>query len=270
MEQQYSDYFPLVAALVVLSLLYFGRGAVAGSAIWVKLHSPRQIKPFYKQVLQSYFKYYQELSLEDKQRFELRVQSFIDSNEFIPRGFSTVSDEMKTLIAGAAIQLSFGFKHLNFTHFSKILIYPDHYYSHITRQRHEGEVNPKGLIVLSWKAFEKGYKDSSDGRNLALHEMAHALRLENSIYNREYEFISFEDLRQFDALAHEEIQRIKKGEKSFFRSYGATNIHEFFAVAVENFFERPRFFLEEKPAIYMALSKLLKQDPVQLFQRKAS
>ncbi len=38
------------------------------------------------------------------------------------------------------------------------------------------------------------------------------------------------------------------------------NEHEFFTVAVENFFERPREFKNAIPELYAKLSKLLYQD----------
>jgi MtfA peptidase len=39
------------------------------------------------------------------------------------------------------------------------------------------------------------------------------------------------------------------------------NEHEFFAVAVENFFERPQEFKNAIPELYAILIKLLNQDP---------
>lgn len=227
---------------------------------------PRSIEDQYKRELQAHFRYYQNLSPENKRRFEARVQAFIDANEFIPRSYTHVNAEMKALIAGAAIQLTFGFEHLNFQHFDKILIYSDDYYSKITRKYHQGEVNPRGLIVLSWRNFMEGYEIHDDGRNLGLHEMAHALRLENSIYNDEYGFIDSNDLKQFDRLAQYEMGKIRAEQRTIFRGYAAENVHEFFAVAVENFFERPEVFKSYNSELYYVLSRLLKQDPIRLFQ----
>ena len=251
-------------AIVLVTLINFGRSSLTRDSL--PRFRARPIKPYYQQVLNAYFTYYKNLNPPNKKRFEVRVQAFIDNNDFIPRGIPNVTDEMKTLIAGAAIQLTFGLRHLNFAHFSKILVYPDDYYSRITRKYHRGEVNPRGAIVLSWKAFEEGYHDEEDGRNIALHEMAHALRLENAIQNEEFDFIPEAELEHFDRLAHGEMARMKAGEDSFFRNYASTNIHEFFAVAVEAFFEQSKRFLEEKPELYLAMSALLNQDPVRLFR----
>lgn len=59
-----------------------------------------------------------------------------------------------------------------------------------------------------------------------------------------------------------EMERIVNDEVSFFRDYAATNDHEFFAVAVENFFERPQAFFEHHPRMYGLLATLLNQDPL--------
>lgn len=223
-----------------------------------------KVKSSYKKELEENFTYYQQLDQFSKKRFEARVQSFIRAKQFVPRAYTHVSDEMKALIAGAAVQLTFGFKEITFKHFKKILIYRDDYYSKITRQYHQGEVNMRGFIVLSWRNFVLDYRDDSDGKNLGLHEMAHALRLENAISNGEFGFIDKRLIQDFDQLATDEIMKMRGGRGKFFRAYGATNLHEFFAVAVENFFERPLEFKEYHEQLYLCLSKLLKQDPLEL------
>ena len=63
------------------------------------------------------------------------------------------------------------------------------------------------------------------------------------------------------ALAHAEIVRIQRGQHAFLRSYAGTNEAEFFAVAVEYFFERPQEFQTALPELYGTLGGLLRQDP---------
>ena len=229
----------------------------------------RKAKPNFRKELEENFSYYHYLDQFSKRRFEARVQAFINSKKFIPRAYTHVSDQMKALIAGAAVQLTFGFEEITFKHFKKILIYKDNYYSSITQKYHQGEVNIQGFIVLSWRNFVLDYRDDSDGKNLGLHEMAHALRLENAIANGEFGFIDENILNDFDALAKDEILRMRSGA-TFFRPYGASNLSEFFAVAVENFFERALPFKEYNPELYLCLSKLLKQDPAALINRYGS
>lgn len=187
----------------------------------------------------------------------------MDMKEFIPRGgLKEVTIEMKTLISASAIQITFGLPGIYFLHFYRILVYPDDYYSSITQRYHKGEVNTKGLIVLSWKSLLTGYMNCCDGRNLGLHEMAHALKIVDSIRNEEYDFLDYDAFHGFIRLSRIEMQCITNGGPSFFRSYAATNDYEFFAVAVENFFERPEDFHQQHPALFELLAKLLKQRPV--------
>ncbi len=223
------------------------------------------LKPKYKTILQEHFLYYRLLSKENQHIFKKRLAKFLALKEFVPRGELTqVSDEMKTLIGASAIQITFGHPHVYFEQFERILVYPDAYYSEITQRYHYGEVNPRGFIILSWKNFIEGYLNHDNGRNLGLHEMAHALHIENSINNEEYDFLDFDILKMWNRMALDYIDRIRDGENSFFRDYGGTNRHEFFAVMIENFFERPAQFKEYDPDLYRVACGLMNQDPLLL------
>ncbi len=186
------------------------------------------------------------------------------SKRFIPRDIEVVTNEMKVLISASAVQLTFGFPKVQLSHFRNILVYPDSYYSLINKTYHNGEVNPRlNAIVLSWKSFVEGYIHE-DGRNLGLHEMAHALRLENKIMNEEYNFLDQRFLKDWELRATHTMKEIEEGRETFFREYGAIDREEFFAVAVENFFERSTEFSEKHPLTYNTLRQLLKQDPLLL------
>lgn len=214
--------------------------------------------------LESNFSFYSKLPDKSRKIFRDRVAFFISTKKFIPRQIASVTDEMKVLISASAVQLTFGFPKVHLNHFKNILIYPDVYYSPSNTAHHKGEVNPRHrAIVLSWKYFVEGYLEP-DGRNLGLHEMAHALRLENRIMNEEYNFLDSDHLDEWEMRATHTMKEIAEGREDFFREYGATDREEFFAVAVENFFERPISFVEKHPLTYATLSKLLRQDPVLL------
>jgi MtfA peptidase len=218
-----------------------------------------------KEILTKYFTYYNQLPVPSKRKFEQKLCNFMYAKRFIPRNTTAVTLEAKVLISACAVQLTFGLPNIYLAHFDKILVYPDDYYSSITKRFHRGEVNPAfGVIVLSWKSFMDGYIYPTDSINLGLHEMAHALRLENIIYNEEYHFFDEGLIEQLDDYA----QRICASEEFtsdyFLREYACTNVHEFFAVAVENFFERPLKFKAALPELYSILVKLLNQNPALL------
>jgi len=225
----------------------------------------RSLKPEYKTYLNTYFKFYRQLNNEDKILFERRVQFFIDLKTFIPRGgLKTVSSEVKAMIAGSAIQITYGYPDVYFRYFSKILVYPDKYFNKLTNQYHKGEVNLKGIIVLSVKSLKQGWINNEDGVNLGLHEMAHALSVENMAQNSEFNFIDMESVKYLKELAVIEMKRIKQEGNSIFRRYGSASFREFFAVATEVFFEKPETFKAYNTEMYQLMVRILNMDPLQL------
>lgn len=227
----------------------------------------QRLAPRHKRILNKYSAYYKLLPDHLKPRFEQRVQRFMYAKTFIDRGVGRVTDEMKVLISASAAQLTFGLTEIYFANFDKILIYPDSYYSHITKKYHLGEVNPRaGIIILSWKSFVEGYADLKDSLNVGIHEMAHAIHFENRIMNAEYDFLDYELLRHLNWITEREIPKIKSGKPHFLREYAGTNAYEFFAVSLEHFFEQPKEFRSAIPDLYNLLVQLLNQDPVRLYK----
>ena len=151
-----------------------------------------------------------------------------------------VTIEARVLIAATAVQITFGLHDVYLRHFNKILVYPNEYYSVFSKRYHKGEVNPRfGVIVLSWQSFIDGIIYPNDAKNLGLHEMAHALRLENIIRSPEYPLFDEDLLEEFDEHARSVCRQMENWSETFFSPYACANEHEFFSVAVENFFERP-------------------------------
>lgn len=219
----------------------------------------------YKITLQKHFKYYQSLPELEKIEFERRVLNFIRNKKFIPmHGMKRVTAEMKSLIAASAIQLTFGLDEIYLVHFSTILVFPREYFSMVTGAMHKGEVNAQGVIALSWKDLAKGYIYHNDSYNVGLHEMAHALSLENRVMNQEFGFLEKEKLLTWRELADKEFYEIREGKPTFLRSYATSDRSEFFPVCIEYFFEKPQDFKDHAPDLYKALCGLLNQDPLKM------
>lgn len=243
--------YQIVAAI----LKFFFKDYYNKNLIFIK-RDPR-IRAF----LETNFRYYQTLSAKDKLIFERRVIKFIRMKRFEPRGdLEKIQPEMKILIAASAIQITFGFPSLYFRQFDTIVLYQNAYRSTITGNYHQGEVNTRGFIVLSWSHFVRGYQIDNDGRNLGLHEMSHALKVADAVRDEEYNFLDSTAMHKFVNLARLEMQLINSGHQSFFREYAASNDHEFFAVAVENFFERPKEFRQKHPELFTLTAEILKQE----------
>lgn len=211
--------------------------------------------------------YYKKLTKEERQRFSWRVYYFLNTTEIEFRHFTPGQllnyNQVRYLIASVATQMTLFLTEDCFDAFNKIIIYPDQYYSPFTKQYHKGETNPAaGYIVLSWTNFKSGFDNSTDGINLLMHELAHALWLENKLYD--YEIFDEDALRRYEQVSLEIMQHVTDDENHFLRKYAFTNREEFFAVSVENFFERPAKFKVALPELYSILATLLNQDPLAL------
>ncbi len=254
----------LLAIIPILIVGFF----VNRSHVFQQLLAAEGVKPSLSkselQSLEKYFAFYRALPARSQRIFAYRVKRFRKLTDFTPREMDAVTMEMEVLISASAVQIAFGFDDVFLAHFERIIVYPDQFFSTADQRYHKGEVNPAmKVIVISWRHFVEGYA-TEEGLNLGLHEMAHALQLENIIMNDEFDFMDEQTIKTWHQLAHQEMKQIRSGATSFFRAYAATNHAEFFAVAVENFFERPQEFYEHHMDLYKTLVKLLRQNPLLL------
>ncbi|THU40913.1 zinc-dependent peptidase [Niastella caeni] len=215
-------------------------------------------KQSYDAILQQYIPYYRNLDAAQRERFLKRALIFKSTKKF---EFVEMLEEehMSLLISAAAIQLTFGLQHYLMDHFDKIYIMKRDYHFGLFNVPFQGHVSDDG-IYLSWNNFLRSYANYSDGDNVALHEMAHALAYVNfTVHDGEDEAFQIRFMR-FTITGRQVFNRMKAGEMNMLGSYAATNYQEFWAVCVENFFERPEAFKMQLPELYEAICKLLNQD----------
>lgn len=219
--------------------------------------------PIFHRFLNHRYTYYKRLPWALKISFLKLVRDHFQYFEFIERDIK-LTRAMKAIISCGATQLVMNLPRESLTFFERIIVYRDYYNSKITHKRHKGEVNPgMKLIVFSWRGIQEGLDRDDDGLNLLLHEFAHALWLEHKLMGHVYTVLNGMLVKQFERLAHEEMAHLHANENHFFRRYAFENIEEFFAVAVENFFERPRQFKDLLPHFYDVLSAMFGQNPIQ-------
>jgi MtfA peptidase len=204
--------------------------------------------------------WYAQMNLKQKNKYRVRFNDFLRTTRFIFKEGIPLDRQVlvKRILAAGAARLSLQLSRKAFDQYDRIIIYEHPYYSTINHRYHKGEVNPGiGFIVFSYEAILEGY-EKKEGTNLVYHELAHALWLEHKLFD--YDVFRDEDLDAYEVLAKQELQHAGEPDHHFFRDYGYTNLPEFFAVSVENFFERPKEFKTALPDLYASLAKLFKQD----------
>ena len=204
--------------------------------------------------------YFKNLSPDAQEIFVTRLFKFMEDKNFIGREGLVITDEIKVLISAAAIQLTFGLKDYMISHLYAINVFPRVFFSKYLKTNLKGLNTQSGVLSLSWNDFKEGYAIDDDKLNLGLHELAHALYIdldEEGNYDEHFSayFEKWEDVAMKDYL------ELKEKKITFLRNYGGTNMHEFFAVCVEHFFEAPKEFKKQLPHLYNYLTLMLNQDP---------
>jgi MtfA peptidase len=208
--------------------------------------------------------YYQQLG-RDQSEFARSVWEFIRENDFIPRDELRIGFKLKVIIASHAVQLSWRLSDLAYDYYEKIIIYREYYPSRLTNKLHKAEVNPGlKLIVFSVRAIHESLAREDDGINVLLHEFAHALWLEQLLMHKQYYVFHPQTFEAVRNSVHEQFTEISSNEEHLFRKYAFANEAEFFAVAVENFFERPDKFQSVLPKFYRLLTQLFRQNPLMI------
>ncbi len=213
-----------------------------------------------KRFLEQNFDYYQKLSEAGKAKFLARMRVVLASKRIVGQDGLVITREMQILTCAAFVQVTFGLQNFRLPRFKTIGIYPDVYHDRRLKRDLKGSTQPVGLIRFSWKHLKHGYLIPDDSINLALHELAHALKitiekediqLDDSVSQELYEFV--EDSAPIRSA-------ILSGKIDAIRNYAAVNEDELFACCVEYFFENPADFKEKLPRVYDKICRILRQD----------
>lgn len=144
-----------------------------------------------------------------------------------------------------------------------VLFYPERFdeaYEGGDYAEYDGMAHAQGPIILTADAVREGWRNPADGNNVVLHELAHLFDFADAFADGVPSLLDPASAEAWSRLARREMRRAQVG-RSLLRRYAATNAAEFFAVAVENFFERPEHLRREHPNLFRALTALFNIDP---------
>ncbi len=226
------------------------------------------------QILRSNLPVYDKLSPELRQELHQDVQEFLAVKLFEGCGGLTITDEIRVTIAAQACMLLFNREDYCYPKLRCVLVYPNTYVAggkgrlgnkEASRSVRLGESWSRGAVVLSWSAVKHGAFNFKDGHNVAMHEFAHQLDQEDGaadgapILERRSAYSSWALVfsKEFERLQRKD----RKGKRSVLDAYGATNPAEFFAVATESFFEKPRQLQKKHPELYEQLQGYYRVNP---------
>jgi len=131
--------------------------------------------------------------------------------------------------------------------------------------RLSGESSRTGSVVLSWKDVTREGLDLHEAYNVILHEFAHQLDADDGITAETT--VAAGDPRVGTLLhslkeGHRRLRRdLARGRATVLDPYGEESLEEFFAVAAESFFERPKALKDWDSGLFAELVAYFRQNP---------
>lgn len=235
--------------------------------------------PAWREIIERNVPLFHRLPPADQVELLGHVQVFVAEKHFEGCGGLELTDEIRVTIAAQACVLLLHRDAGYYPRLTSILVYPATY--GLTEEWHagnglwqEGErqldghtQQRLGAVVLTWDAAARGARDPHDGHNLVFHEFAHQLDFEDGHTDGAPWLDTRQQYRAWARVLGAEYEQLRAateaGDLALLDQYGATNRIEFFAVATEFFFERPREVRAKHPALYDQLRQFYRQDPAQ-------
>jgi hypothetical protein len=228
------------------------------------------------QRLEDNFPIYARLPEEDRRELHGHIHVFLSEKRFEGCGGLELTDEIRVTIAAQACLLLLHRDTDYFPHLHSILVYPEPYVVEAEEvdetgivtefaDDRSGETWEQGSLILAWDEVLEGGRDLDDDFNVVFHEFAHQLDLENGEIDGVPRLESKERYASWTKTLSGSLERFRKDVRRRKRTpidpYAAEDLGEFFAVAVEGFFEQPARLKATYGELYRELSAYFRQDP---------
>jgi Mlc titration factor MtfA (ptsG expression regulator) len=216
----------------------------------------------FKELLNDYVKFYQQLDEKGKEKFEERIEHFL-STVHITGVKAIVEDIDRILIAAGAIIPVFSFPDWQYINLHEVLLYPGTFnedYDQAGTDRYISGMIGSGamqhvMIISKWQ-LRQGFINNNDTHNTAIHEFVHLIdKMDGTMDGVPEIILERKYISRWVSLVNATIQEMKT-YGSDIDMYGATNHAEFFAVISEYFFEQPDLLKANHPEIFEMLERI--------------
>lgn len=208
-------------------------------------------------------------------RHEGITRLLLHEKTFEGAGGLELTDPMRLTIAGQAALLQLRQDADYYPGLDTILVYPEAFVApleeydedgllHADPEARAGESWQQGAVVLSWADVDLE-STQQNGYNVVLHEFAHQLDDQTGTGDGSPLLHSSDQAdrwaRGFQGAFEQHEQALKHHREVLFDANAADNPSEFFATAVELFFEYPTDLELAFPTVYLLLKEYLELDP---------
>ena len=239
---------------------------------WFETFGASEFPVHWEEILQQRVPIYRFLQEPDRRELRSYIRWFVGSKQFEGCAGLIITDEIRVTVAAQACLLLLHRETPCYERLRLIRVYPGAQFALSSTDTASGESWQHGEVLLAWDSVRGGAANPFDGHNVVLHEFAHQLDEEDGqadgtpllgkgMAEAEQKGVYTSWARML-SKEYEELRRsIEAGGKTVMDSYGGCNQVEFFAVATECFFEKPKQLCERHPDLYAALKQFYRQDP---------
>ncbi|MDY7226423.1 M90 family metallopeptidase [Hyalangium rubrum] len=224
----------------------------------------RPLPPEWLGYLDKRVPFFRELSPELRQRFLDKLKVFAWEKEFIGAGGFTITDEVRVVVAATAVQLVLFLDLSYYDRLREVIVYPGAFKLPDRTGAVLGEAKNWGTVILSWDSVLAGLRNPDDGHDTAAHEFAHVLDRADGAFDGTPKLRQYSHYREWASVMSEHFHGLQQGrraERNVMDDYGSLNEAEFFAVATESFFEKPRQMKQKTPELYEEMKRFYGWDP---------
>ncbi len=260
---------------------------------WIRDHNREELRkrPFpseWEAILRANVVHYGMLEGAERTELCAMMQVFLEEKHWEGCGGLDLTDEIRVTIAAQACLLQLGLPHDYYRNVESILVYPSTvvpperkigFFESVSGPLEApvpilGQAFAQGPVILVWDAVLHGARHPAQGHNVVYHEFAHKLDMLDGAADGTPPLADREQLAEWMSVCSREFLRLRslaeRGHKTFLNAYAATNEAEFFAVATEEFFDRPLALQEHAPDLYRILRQYYRQDPLERVNRNLS
>ena len=228
----------------------------------------------WRTIIAEVFVPWQNLDESQQERLEVLTAELINQKHWEGSKDFAVTTEMQVTIAVHAALLILDLDHRYYRKVSSVVVLPT---TQVLKGQRAGpaqgvvteEPMPiigqavlNGPVVIAWDAASNQARHPERGHNVIYHEFAHKLDMLDGAADGAPPLSSKEEAGRWTEVCQREFEMLRAGEGGrLLDAYGSVNPGEFFAVATEVLFNKPRPMLTEKTDLYNVLSSFYNQDP---------
>lgn len=239
----------------------------------------------WEEIISSNVASFRMLNNTEQDHLKNLIKVFIAEKYWEGAGGLELSDEIRVTISAQACLLILNVPHNYYENVKTIIVYPSTVIPpprklgsfEVARapvnieQPILGQAFLRGPVIIIWDAALRGSRHPELGHNVIYHEFAHKLDMLDGAADGTPPLQDRKEYQEWANVCSREFQRLRnytqRGMPSFLDAYGATNEAEFFAVATEQFFDKPNLLIKQSPDLYRVLQEYYRQDPAERLER---